>query len=46
MAAMPESLMLQHKQPFASSRNSSVFSAVGSVGEEKLMALASVDQGY
>jgi len=40
MAAMPESLMLQHKHPFASSRNSSVFSAVGSVDEEILILLA------
>jgi hypothetical protein len=40
MAAMPESLMLQHKQPFASSRNSSVFSAVGSEDDEMLIVLA------
>lgn len=39
MAAAPESLMLQHKQPFASSRNSSdCFS--GSSGEETLMVFA------
>ena len=40
IAATPESLMLQHRQPLASSRNSSVLSAVGSEGEETLMVFA------
>ncbi len=44
MAAAPVSLMLQHKQPFGSSKNSSDCSAVGSSGEEILIALAMEDQ--
>lgn len=40
IAAMPVSLMLQHKHPFGSSKNSSDCSAVGSSGDEILIALA------
>ncbi len=40
MAATPESLMLQHRQPLESSRNSSDDSAKGSDADETLMALA------
>ena len=40
MAATPLSLMLQQRQPFANSRNSSELSAVGSSGEDTLIALA------
>jgi hypothetical protein len=40
MAATPESFMLQHKHPFANSKNSSVCSAVGSSGEETLIVFA------
>jgi hypothetical protein len=40
MAATPLSLMLQQRHPFANSRNSSVFSADGSSGDEMLIALA------
>ena len=44
MAATPESLILQHKHPFASSKNSSVSSAVGSSAEETLMVLAKLNR--
>ena len=40
MAATPLSLMLQQRQPFASSRNSSEFSADGSSGDDTLIAFA------
>lgn len=40
MAATPESLILQHRQPLESSRNSSDGSANGSDADEMLMALA------
>jgi hypothetical protein len=40
MAAIPESLMLQHRQPLASSRTSSDDSAKGSDVDETLIALA------
>ena len=41
MAAAPESFILQHKHPFASSKTSSVCS-VGSLAEETLIVLASL----
>jgi len=40
IAAIPASFMLQHRQPLASSKNSSDFSADGSSGEDTLIALA------
>jgi hypothetical protein len=45
MAATPRSLILQHKHPFASSRNSSDPSAVGSSGEDMFIAFAASQPG-
>jgi hypothetical protein len=40
MAATPASLIEQHRHPFANSRSSCDFSAVGSSSEEILIVLA------